>query len=153
MSNALTPAVPSEDCIDLFQVSIGKGVSKQAIYWFTLTDRDIAKRVFEVLAAGLPGYMCQFAEVDAPPLPAKTIGAIELMQRRILLLLKAALRESDHPARAFLLTFAQTYAGRGLMPAHDAALRAIAYDMPADDEVYIPLGNARSAAALPGGKQ
>lgn len=151
MSNSLTPIAP--EVVDLFQVSIGKGASKEAIYWFTLTDRDLARRVFEVLSDGLPGYVLQIAEVDAPPLPSKTIDQIERMQERIRELLLSALLDSPQPALVFLLLFASYYARRGLTPAHGAALRAIAHDLPKDDEVYIPLGNTRAVAAHTGGKQ
>lgn len=151
ISNSLAPIAPG--VVDLFQVSIGKGASKEAIYWFTLTDRDLARRVFEVLSGGLPGYVLQIAEVDAPPLPSKTIDQIERMQERIRELLLSALLDSPKPARVFLLLFASYYANRGLAPVHAVALRAIAHDLPRDDEVYIPFGNASGAAALSGGGQ
>ncbi|CDF86356.1 hypothetical protein PKB_5043 [Pseudomonas knackmussii B13] len=132
----------------LFQVSIGQGLSRKAIYWFSFTDYELARQVFEMLSEDLLGYIVQIAEVEADLLPA-TIANLEKMQGRTRQLVAGVAQLKGIPAgKAFLLAFAKWYEARGMAVEHVTALVNIVEDEPDDDEVFIPVLYASSPAEV-----
>lgn len=123
----------------LFQVSIGQGLSRKAIYWFSLTDQGLARQIFEMLSEDLLGYIVQIVEVEGD-LPPATLARLEKMQARTRQLLEGAAQLEGIPAgKAFLLAFAKWYETRGMASEHVNALLTIVEDEPDDDDVFIPV--------------
>lgn len=142
----VAPITPARQT--LFQVSIDQGLSRKAIYWFSFTDYELGRQVFEMLSEDLLGYMVQIAEVEADLSPA-TLANLEKMQGRTRQLVEGVAQLEGIPAgKAFLLAFAKWYEARGMAVEHVTALLSIVEDEPDDDDVFIPVTYPSSPAEV-----